>query len=142
MRKDKAIIISTHIMEEVEAVCTRAMIISHGKLLFDGTPQELESKSRYRNAVTLTLESQKPSQVIPKLEALDMVASVETNTNGDGGEPNYLVIPKDGKSIVKDLAHLCRAEDWTVDQMHVEPVHMDEVFRSITTAETKGEARS
>ena len=45
MAKDKAIIISTHILEEVDAVCTRAIIIAAGKLLFDGTPEELRSKS-------------------------------------------------------------------------------------------------
>lgn len=45
MAKDKAIIISTHILEEVDAVCTRAIIIAAGKLLFDGTPRELRSKS-------------------------------------------------------------------------------------------------
>jgi ABC-2 type transport system ATP-binding protein len=45
MSKNKAIIISTHILEEVDAVCTRAIIIAKGKLLFDGTPQELRSKS-------------------------------------------------------------------------------------------------
>ncbi len=45
MSRNKAIIISTHILEEVDAVCTRAIIIAKGKLLFDGTPQELRSKS-------------------------------------------------------------------------------------------------
>src|SRR5260221_49501 len=53
----KAIIISTHILEEVDAVCSRAMIIAHGRLLADGTPAELEARSRYCNAVRLTLSS-------------------------------------------------------------------------------------
>ena len=50
---DKIVIISTHILEEVSAVCTRAVVIAHGKLLADGTPLELESRSRYHQAVTL-----------------------------------------------------------------------------------------
>src|SRR6516225_8765811 len=55
MAPGKAIIISTHILEEVDAVCTRAMIIAHGKLLADGTPAELEAHSRHCNAVRLAL---------------------------------------------------------------------------------------
>ena len=60
MAKEKAIIISTHILEEVDAVCSRAIIISSGKLLFDGTPGELIAKSEqgdidhaFRNITTL-----------------------------------------------------------------------------------------
>jgi ABC-2 type transport system ATP-binding protein len=49
MAKKKAIIISTHILEEVDAVCSRAIIISSGKLLFDGTPEQLITKSDQKN---------------------------------------------------------------------------------------------
>ena len=52
---DKAIIISTHLLEEVEAVCTRAIIIAHGRILADGTPGELAARSRHHNAVRLSL---------------------------------------------------------------------------------------
>ena len=45
MSKDKVIILSTHILEEVEAVCTRAIIITHGKVVYDGTPSELKERS-------------------------------------------------------------------------------------------------
>ena len=44
MAEDKAIIVSTHILEEVDAVCTRALIIAHGEIKADGTPNELRSK--------------------------------------------------------------------------------------------------
>src|SRR5919205_1795967 len=51
MAPDKAIIISTHILEEVDAVCTRAIIIAGGRVLADATPAALEARSRYHNAV-------------------------------------------------------------------------------------------
>lgn len=140
MAKDKAIVISTHILEEVEAVCTRAIIISQGKLLFDGTPQELEAKSSQRNAVTLILESKASGEVVRKLEQLEGVDSVQSQSSGE--DTTYLIVPKDGKSIVKELAHLCRSENWTVDEMHVEPVRLDEVFRNITQAEAQEEVRT
>jgi len=45
MAKDKAIVLSTHILEEVEAVCTRAIVINKGAIVFDGTPDELEARA-------------------------------------------------------------------------------------------------
>src|SRR4029077_13758853 len=54
MARDKIIVISTHILEEVHAVCTRAIIIAQGKVLADATPAELEARSRYHQAVSLT----------------------------------------------------------------------------------------
>jgi ABC-2 type transport system ATP-binding protein len=53
---NKIVVISTHILEEVSAVCTRAVVIAHGKLLADGTPDELEARSRYHQAVTVALQ--------------------------------------------------------------------------------------
>src|ERR1700756_2798409 len=55
MRPQKAIIISTHLLEEVEAVCSRAMIIAHGRVLADGTPAELGERSRHHNAVRVAV---------------------------------------------------------------------------------------
>ena len=131
MAKDKAIIISTHILEEVEAVCTRAIIISQGKLLFDGTPAELEALSPVRNAVSLTITAKDAKDVVNKLKSLTAVSKVNTQQNGDIMQ--CMVIPKDGKPILKDVAQLTRTENWTVDELHVEAVKLDDVFRQVTT---------
>ena len=56
LARDKIVIISTHILEEVTALCTRAVVIAQGRLLADGTPLELESRSRYHQAVTLVAD--------------------------------------------------------------------------------------
>jgi ABC-2 type transport system ATP-binding protein len=140
MAKDKAIIISTHILEEVEAVCSRAIIISQGKVLFDGTPVELENMAPHRNAVSLVLEDAEAGAATSKLEQLPGVQSV--NTENDGDSVRYVITPKDGKSIIKDIAHVCREQNWTVDDMHVEPVRLDEVFRMVTQGEQAAEVRT
>ena len=57
MAPSKAIVISTHILEEVEAVCTRAIIIAHGRIVADGTPEVLRARSDRHNAVTLRLSA-------------------------------------------------------------------------------------
>ena len=77
MRPDKAIIISTHLLEEVEAVCSRAIIIAHGRILADGTPAELAQRSRHHNAVRLGIAGGADANVRAELAALPGVAAVE-----------------------------------------------------------------
>src|SRR5689334_6841597 len=67
MAPEKAIIISTHLLEEVEAVCTRAVIIDRGRIVADGTPAELLSRSRHHNAVTVILPSDRAAEVVARL---------------------------------------------------------------------------
>ncbi len=131
MAKDKAIVISTHILEEVGAVCTRAIIISQGKILFDGTPMELEALSPIKNAISISIDSKDATGIIDKLKNLDGVKAVNTAQMGD--ITKLLIVPDAGQSIIKDVAQLSRAENWETNEMHVEPVKLDDVFRQITT---------
>src|SRR5437667_1622457 len=83
MRSEKAIIISTHLLEEVEAVCSRAIIIAHGRILADGTPAGLAERSRYHNAVRLAIAAADP-RVRADLLRLPGVAAVEPVSDGEG----------------------------------------------------------
>ena len=128
LSKDKIVIISTHILEEVAAVCTRAMIISNGKILSDCTPRELEEKSRYHQAVTLKVNLREDlSMIATRLNNLDEVKSVEKN------ELELLVIPehKDGR-LLPAITNLVKEEDWQLMGLFQEKGRLDEVFRSIT----------
>jgi ABC-2 type transport system ATP-binding protein len=132
MSKDKAIIVSTHILEEVQAVCTRAIIIAQGKLLFDGTPAELEEKSRFHNAVTLSVVTDSAQDIEKQLKTMPGVKSVEMRSQ-EGGMANFVVFPTEKKPIIKELGHLLREKNWEIDELSVETGHLDEVFREITT---------
>jgi ABC-2 type transport system ATP-binding protein len=132
MSKDKAIIVSTHILEEVQAVCTRAIIIAQGKLLFDGTPVELEEKSRFHNAVTLSVVTDSAQDIENQLKTMPGVKNVEMRSQ-DGGMANFVVFPTEKKPIIKELGHLLREKNWEIDELSVETGHLDEVFREITT---------
>src|SRR5262245_4273274 len=132
MARDKVIVLSTHILEEVEAVCTRAIIISRGRLLVDGTPAELEARSRYHNAVSLALQGAAAARAREELAALPGVAAVETQS-GDDGHVRLMVFPASGRTIVDAVAAHVRQHGWPVDELHVEQGRLDEVFREITT---------
>lgn len=126
MAEDKIIIISTHILEEVTAVCNRAMIIAHGRLLADGTPADLMERSRYNGAVTLQTSS--PDEIAEKLKQLPAVASVEVAAAS---------VTAFGSGDVDLLATLTTVvNDWPVDGIYQEQGRMDEVFRTITQPES------
>jgi ABC-2 type transport system ATP-binding protein len=137
MARDKAIIISTHILEEVGAVCTRAIIIAQGKKLFDDSAQQLEALSPERNSVLLSLALDDVSPVVAELRKLEFIKNVE-QANG-----RLRIIPIAGTSVIREIAQLCHNQRWPVDALQVEPVQLDGVFRQITTGSGKlGEVRT
>ncbi len=129
MAAQKAIIISTHILEEVDAVCNRALIIANGKLVFEGTPGELAKRSRFYNAVTLKLAAPPPDDAQTALRELTGVAAVEAGS----GDPGTLVaFPEPGSDIAPSVSALIHSKGWEVAELRVEPGQLDEVFRAIT----------
>ncbi|GIK36061.1 MAG: multidrug ABC transporter ATP-binding protein [Gammaproteobacteria bacterium] len=132
MAKDKIIVISTHILEEVNAVCTRAIIIASGRIVADETPDELVRRSRYHNAVTLRFEAATALKAASaSLRALPGVDHIEADEAGR----SITAFPKDGTVIITAVADLAAAEHWALEQLHLESGRMDEVFRSITEQE-------
>ena len=107
MAADKIIIISTHILEEVHAVCDRAIIIAHGRILADETPAGLEARSPRHNAVTLRLGDTEAAEAGSALESLPGVVSVETHA--DGG---MTVLPADGAELLPAVGRLALERGW------------------------------
>jgi ABC-2 type transport system ATP-binding protein len=129
MARDKIIVISTHILEEVEAVCTRAIIIARGRIVADDTPQGLATKSRYHNAVSLKLE--RPDQLAAAraaIAALPSVAEVEVSER----EGSLTALPRAGQSILSALNDLAARQGLKLKELHLESGRLDEVFRTIT----------
>ncbi len=136
MASAKAIIISTHLLEEVEAVCTRAVIIDRGKIVADGTPANLIARSRHHNAVTLILSQAQAPLARAKLLALPNVLTVE-ETGRDNGNAALTAFPRSGRLIVEDISSLVLAEKWDVKELYAEAGRLDEVFRALTTTDAE-----
>ncbi len=147
MAATKAIILSTHILEEVDAVCTRAVIIARGRIVADGTPETLRARARHHNAVALTVRTDGRSDAIgavrSELQRLPGVLGVE-DASIVNGKASFVVMPKGGQSIVAEVSALARSKGWNVDELRVEPGRLDEVFRAITqsSAATPATART
>lgn len=127
MAAHKTVIISTHILEEVDAVCQRVIIIAAGRLVADETPAALATRSRYHNAVSLRLEAVNAARAL--LSQLPQVAAVEV----EPASQRLTVIPHPGQSLFTVVADLVRQQGWTVSDLRVETGRLDEVFRAITT---------
>ena len=109
MRPDKAIIISTHLLEEVEAVCSRAIIIAHGRILADGTPAELAQRSRHHNAVRLGIAGGADANIRAELAALPGVAAVEPVGDARRRERRWSILCRAADTpVVGEIADLAR----------------------------------
>ena len=136
MSADKVIVLSTHILEEVEAVCTRATIIANGRLVSDGTPDDLLRRSRMHNALRLGLVigEASPESVVETLKAVPGVAWVEVGAQS-GGALEVMLFPTDGIPLAGAAGEAAYANGWQVTEMHVERGRLDDVFREITVGE-------
>ena len=129
MARDKIFVISTHILEEVDAVCTRAIIIARGRIVADDTPLRLAAKSRYHNAVSLQLEQ--PEQLAATraaVAALAAVAEVEVSER----DARLTALPRFGATILPAVSELAARQGLKLKELHLESGRLDEVFRTIT----------
>ncbi len=131
LSRDKLVIVSTHILEEVHEVCTRAIIIANGRIVADETPAALEARSRYHHAVSLRFDkSEEFSAACREIAALPEVAAVET----DAREWRLTALPKPGTNALSAVSAIIVKHDWDVPELHLEAGRLDEVFRSLTEA--------
>lgn len=136
MGDEKAIIISTHILEEVDAVCDRAIIIDHGRLVSDGTPAQLHARSPDFNSVSLRVQPADQDRAMKVLRALPMVKSVEAGPKGDGARL-LLVRPKDGRFIADAVVQALAANKIGPTDVQAIVGTLDDVFRRLTTAKAQ-----
>ena len=139
MGETKAIILSTHILEEVDAICSRVIIIDRGRLVANGTPAELRARSASAGQVTLRLGGVADAAAAEAaLTALDAVETVQL-LDREGGclfrlQPKRGVVAGDG--LAAPLLKLAAAKGWMVGELHTEEGRLDEFFRGITVPDT------
>jgi len=137
----KVIIFSTHILEEVEAVCTRAIIINHGKIVANGTPAELKQRSEMAGAVSVRVTGVAADTVKARLASVPG-AKRAAIVKDEAGSVWARAYPQDhtvNGALARNVAEAAAKEGWKIDELHTEEGRLDEVFRSITWSETKRE---
>lgn len=127
MASERVVMLSTHVLEEVEAICTRAIIISAGKVVADDTPAALKTRSTHYNAVTLTAKGKGIAETLKNLPTIGKIERLD-----DG---KIIAFPTGGKSITADVLAAAQQNHWNVSDIKVDEGRLDDVFHQITATE-------
>ncbi len=133
MSREKAVIFSTHILEEIQDVCTRTIIIAKGSIVADDTPAGLLKRSDLYGSVSLTVENADSNEIT---NCLNQIKGVETTTIiSDENEIVRLQVYPETKDtpITDKVMAAALANNYQVKSIYMEQGRLDEVFRTITT---------
>src|SRR5215469_2268397 len=140
MGEKKAIIFSTHILEEVDAVCSRAIIIDRGKIVANGTPVELRQKSEWAGAVTIKVTGVNAAALNARLGQLPTVKRAAIlKEDASGVTARVFPKPNTNGALAHSIADA--AHGWRIEELHTEEGRLDEVFRSITMPDTASQEK-
>ncbi|KPK15737.1 MAG: ABC transporter ATP-binding protein [Betaproteobacteria bacterium SG8_41] len=138
MGSKKAIVFSTHILEEVEAVCSRVIIIDRGRIVANGTPDELKARAPNSGAAWLRVKGVPAAALTEALSGISSAANTEV-LRDDEGTVEIRAYPdktRAGVSLIRDVAELAAQQKWQLDELRTEEGRLDEVFRAITLPDT------
>ncbi len=124
--KEKTVILSTHVMQEVTAMCDRVIIINDGMVITDGDPKELEKGTQ--NAIELMIDG---NAVVTELKKMSEVEDVET-IQGRGKKKEYLVNFNGEDSFFEDFANVARKNKWIVYKINQKTTSLEDVFYQLT----------
>lgn len=138
MAKRKAIIISTHILEEVDAVCTRAVVIDRGRIVADNTAAELQKRAPAHNSVSIRIASAKARDLRAALSGHAAISKIETISRANGAS-HLRALSKTGEPIAAEIAAILKKKSIQAQEIYVERGNLDDVFRLITSQDTGGD---
>jgi ABC-2 type transport system ATP-binding protein len=129
--REKTVILSTHILPEVEATCDRILIINKGKIVADGTPDSLRNKAKGQEVLRVQIsEASSKDEIISSLQQLENVAMVDTVQIS---ENTFMVNSNPGTSSRKDIFNLCVNKNWVLTEMSPIETKLEDIFRELTT---------
>jgi len=129
--RQKTVILSTHILPEVEATCDRILIINKGKIVADGTSDMLRKRARGEEMIRVQIKDfENRDSVVTALKGLDTVAIVDfINESSD----SFLITSKENHSSRKDVFNLCVQKKWVLTEMTPIETKLEDIFRELTT---------
>ncbi|TRX60841.1 ATP-binding cassette domain-containing protein [Fulvivirga sp. M361] len=126
--KEKTVILSTHILPEVEATCDRILIISKGKIVADGTAETLRKQAQGQELLVVTVEDGEEDKVLKALQSLPSVASVERK-----GPLRFEIQSKPDQSAKREVFNCCVENKWVITEMTPTETKLEDIFRDLTT---------
>jgi len=127
--KEKTVILSSHILAEVEATCDRILIINKGKIVANGTPAELRRQAQGREILKVTIEEGNHNDIfkaLKELPAVDLVDFISVSGN------SFEVQSKAGVSSRKEVFRLCVSKNWVLSELTPTETKLEDIFRELT----------
>jgi len=134
--KSRTVVISTHVMQEVEAMCDRMIIINKGKLIAEGSKQEIHDMSKGSNTYKLTLKAGDKKGTVTKLKELKSIIKVKA-LESNKQEQSYEMTITDSESFSKELIKLLSKESWTLIELNKQGNSLEDIFYQLTNSESK-----
>jgi ABC-2 type transport system ATP-binding protein len=128
--RHKTVILSTHILSEVEATCDRILIINRGKIVADGTSDLLRKQARGEELLRVRIEEGDPNEIFKEIQAL---SSVQNISFADGETARYEIHCKEGAHAAREVFQLCVKKKWIITEMIPYETKLEDVFRELTT---------
>ncbi len=132
MGEEKAIVVSTHILEEVDAACNRVAILNNGKLVFNGAPDELRAQSPTAGILKMTFQAHNEKVLVEQLYTVPAVRKIDVLKAEDGVIRIQIIPDPAYPDFVSQVARLCHQAQWLILEMTTEDGELDEVFRTVT----------
>lgn len=127
--KEKTVILSSHILAEVEATCDRIMIISKGKIVADGSPEQLRKQATGREVLKLSIEDGDRNEIYKALQQVSTVEVVDFATRENG---SFEVQSKPGATSRREVFELCKTKGWVLTEMTPIETKLEDIFRELT----------
>ena len=129
--REKTVILSTHILPEVEATCDRILIINKGKIVADGTSEILKKQAQGEEVLRVQiLEASSKDEIINALQGLESVSLVDPIKES---ENSFIINSTPGVSSRKDIFKLCVNKNWILSEMTPIETKLEDIFRQLTT---------
>jgi len=128
--KEKTVILSTHILPEVEATCDRILIINKGKIVANGTPESLRKQATGQEVLKIRIEDGPPEQILHELQRIKSVDLVEVS---DRSMNRFELQSRTGTSSKREVFKLCVDKGWVLTEIIPIETRLEDIFRNLTT---------
>ena len=129
MGRQKTVILSTHILPEVEATCDRILIINRGKIVADGTASTLRKQAQGQQVLKLKIDEGDANEIYEKLQKLDLVAMVDFI---DAADNRFEIQSIPEVQANKQIFQLCVKNKWILSEMIPFETKLEDIFRDLT----------
>ncbi len=133
--KERTVILSTHILPEVEATCSRVLIINEGRIVASGTPRELQAIAGGEDTIYVSISAGE-EPVDAKLAEIRSVTSVSRMTDAGGGYVRYLVKAGNDEDTGEAIFRIAVESNWKINELRRETLSLEDIFLKLTTRET------